>query len=207
MPRALALLGDGRKALLQILDPPADDLPVALELRLAGTAGVDATAEPRHLLAEAGEPRHPVLHLRELDLELALARARVPREDVEDHGGAVDDARVEQLLEVLLLLRRELVVEHDEVGAAAGALERQLLRLALPHPRVRVGRAAMLGRAADDARAGGDHERRELVERVLGLEGVALLLEPDEVRALGGHSGVEGHASPEKTYSAGPASS
>ena len=66
----------------------------------------------------------------------------------------------------------------------------------------------MLRRPADDRRARRDDERGELVERILGLEGTALLLEADQIRALGGGSGFEGQdVSPANTYSAGPASS
>src|SRR5439155_17672930 len=112
--RALALLGHRREPLLEVLDPAPDDLAIALELRLAGAARVDPAAEPGHLAADARESRHPVLHLGHLHLELAFPGTRVTREDVEDHRGPVDDPRVEQALEVLLLLGRELVVEDDE---------------------------------------------------------------------------------------------
>ncbi len=61
------------------------------------------------------QPRQQVLHLRELDLELALAARRVQREDVEDERRAVDDLRLGNgVLEVGLLRRREVVVEDDE---------------------------------------------------------------------------------------------
>jgi hypothetical protein len=46
-----------------------------------------------------------VLELRQLDLQLAFVRARALREDVEDQAGAVDDATLQQLLEVALLHR------------------------------------------------------------------------------------------------------
>ena len=59
-----------------------------------------------------------VLELRELDLELALGASRVLREDVEDQQRAVDDARLQLVLEQLLLRRRELVVDEQHLGAA-----------------------------------------------------------------------------------------
>src|SRR5256885_13156878 len=53
----------------EVLDPFADDLTVALELLLAGSACADASAEPGHLLAATGEARQPVLELGQLNLE------------------------------------------------------------------------------------------------------------------------------------------
>src|SRR5206468_5721169 len=101
--RSLALPRDLVKRLAQILDALSDDLTIALELRFTGAARADAAAETRHLFASSGQPRQPVLELRELHLDPALARARVPREDVEDHGRTVDDRRARDLLESPLL--------------------------------------------------------------------------------------------------------
>src|SRR5439155_3140951 len=61
-------------------DAPA----IGLELRLPGTSRADAAAEPRQRRPGADQPRQQVLELRELDLQLAFARARPPREDVEN---------------------------------------------------------------------------------------------------------------------------
>ena len=82
-------------------DPPA----IGLELRFAGAARADAAAQPRQRGGRADEPRQQVLQLRELDLQLAFARPRAPREDVEDELRAIDDLAVERLLEVPQLRR------------------------------------------------------------------------------------------------------
>src|SRR5207249_6820754 len=82
--RALALLGHRREPLLEVLDPAADDLAIALELRLTGTAGVDPTTEPGHLPAHAGEPRHAGLHLCQILLTLASLRRTVSHSDLND---------------------------------------------------------------------------------------------------------------------------
>ena len=92
-------------------DPPA----VGFELRFARSARADAAAEPRQRVARSDQPRHQVLELRELDLQLAFPRSRAPREDVEDQLRAIDDLAIERLFEVAQLRRRELVVEDDEV--------------------------------------------------------------------------------------------
>ena len=73
----------------------------------------------------SGQPRQPVLQLRQLDLQLPFARPRAPREDVENQLGAIDDAPAEDLFEVARLRRRELVVERSrrrrsQLGAGHG---------------------------------------------------------------------------------------
>ena len=74
-------------------DPPA----IGFELRFARAPRADAAAQPRQsACADPDEPRHRVLQLRELDLQLAFARARAPREDVEDQLRAIDDLPVER---------------------------------------------------------------------------------------------------------------
>src|SRR5207253_7317069 len=93
------------------------DLTIALELRFAWAPGSDPTTEPRHLLAATGQPWKPVLELRELDLDLSLARAGMAREDVEDHGGAIDHRNAGCVFEGALLRRRELVIGDHDVGA------------------------------------------------------------------------------------------
>ena len=95
---------------------------------------------------QAGQP---VAELGQLDLGLALLAGGVLAEDVEDHRGAVDGRAAEELLEVALLGRAELVVEHD--GVAVGRLGRvaQLVGLALADVGGRVrasGGAARRGR-------------------------------------------------------------
>ena len=69
--------------------------------------------------ALAPQPGQAVAEQGQLDLGLALLAAGVLGEDVEDHRGAVDGGAPEQLLQVALLRRRELVVEHDRVAVAS----------------------------------------------------------------------------------------
>jgi hypothetical protein len=84
----------------------------SFELALAGTSrphpradGAAAAAEALEVLPHAPHARQVVLELRQLDLELALGRDGVLREDVEDELRAVDDARGEGVLERPLLRR------------------------------------------------------------------------------------------------------
>ena len=66
-------------------------------------------------IALAREPRQQVVELGQLHLQPALARAGAAREDVEDQLRPVERLAADRLLEVALLRRRELVVEHDHV--------------------------------------------------------------------------------------------
>ena len=100
------------------------------------------------------QPGQPVAQQGQLDLGLALLAGGVLGEDVEDHRGAVDGRAAEDLLEVALLGRAELVVEDD--GVAVDRLRRvaQLLGLALADVGGRVGRLAALHDAVDHVGAG-----------------------------------------------------
>ncbi len=92
-----------RQAVLERLDPLAQQPAVGLELRLAGSAQADAAFLPLEVGPAADEAGQLVLDLRELDLELALGASRAQREDVEDEARPVDDAALERALEVALL--------------------------------------------------------------------------------------------------------
>ena len=102
------------------------DPAVGLELRLARARACRrrprarrAAAEALEVLPHAAHARQVVLELRELDLELALGADGVLREDVEDQLRAVDDARVERVLERALLVGLELVVDEQRPRRAA----------------------------------------------------------------------------------------
>src|SRR6202007_1055330 len=105
----LALLAadapDGLDLLLYISYAPRDLSTVGFELRFTGTARADAAAELRHLNAMSSQARQHVLQLRELDLQLAFAGARLARKNVEDELGAVDPPPLDNLLNIALLGR------------------------------------------------------------------------------------------------------
>ena len=195
--RAVALGPHRRPRALDALEPPAQrrdpvarQAAVGLDLRLAGAAGREAAARDAAQALEVGpQAAHAgevVLELRELDLELALGRVRVRREDVEDRRRAVDDRHRELLLEVALLARRELVVGGDEVRVGGLGRRLDLLELARPEVGVRVRAVAVLDALADDVDPGGAQQLAQLGEVV------ALLQRGDEVRALLGARGPGG---------------
>ena len=151
-------------------DPPHDPPAVDLQLRLAAT---EAHADAAALLGQLGgrappQPGQAVAQQGQLDLRLALQRVGVLGEDVEDHGGAVDRRAPEQLLQVVLLGRAELVVEHDRVGVDREAQLVQLGGLALADEPGVVGVVAPLHHPADLVGAGRVDQRGELVEAGLG---------------------------------------
>ena len=105
-------------------DPPA----IGFELGFAGAARADAAAKPRQRGARAGQPRQQVFQLRQLDLQLAFAGPRPPREDVENQLRAIDDLPADRLFDLPQLRRRQLVVEDDDVDVGLGARGGQRLR-------------------------------------------------------------------------------
>ena len=82
------------------VDARPDAPPVGFELGFAGAARADAAAEPRQRVAGADQPRQQVFQLRELDLQLAFARPRAAREDVENQLRAIDDLAADLLLDL-----------------------------------------------------------------------------------------------------------
>ena len=147
-----------------------DASAIGFELGFARAPGADAAAEPRQCGARADEPRQQVLELRQLDLQLAFARPRAAREDVENQLRAIEHLAVERLLEVAKLRRAQLVVEDDDIGAAARRTKRERLDLAAAEERRRIGLRTILQHAQDDGRAGGRGEAGKLVERMFGIE-------------------------------------
>ena len=167
--RRRARAADVLDPLLHLLDPVADDPPVGLELALARAPGADAALGPREVGPEPRQARQLVLELGELDLEAALVGPGVLGEDVEDQPAAVDDLDLDQLLERLLLRRRQLVVGDEQVEAGLGLGVEQLLGLALADVPVRVDVPAVLPLGAHDVGPRREGEVGELGQRVLGV--------------------------------------
>ena len=160
---------------------------VHLQLGLAGAEPAPhAAALLRHpRRGAAAQPRQPVAQQGQFDLGLALQGVRVLGEDVEDHRGAVDRRAAEQLLQVVLLRRRQLVVEHDRVGVDGEAQLAQLLGLALAQVPGVVRRVASLHQASCLVGAGRVDQQGQLVEAGVGvLVGGAGQRHPDEHDAL-----------------------
>ena len=94
-------------------------------------------------------------------------------EDIEDHGGAVDDLDADDVLERTTLGGGELAVDDDRVGARGDDDLGQLRGLAGPEISGRIGVIALLDEGVQDLGAGGLGECCELGQRGLRVLGGA----------------------------------
>ena len=141
---------------LQLGDAPHDAPTIDFQLGLATT---ETTAHTAALLREVGlgaaaQARQAVAQQGQLDLRLAFQGVRVLGEDVEDDGSSIERRTTEHLLQVVLLRRAQLVVEHHGVGVDGQAHVAQLLHLALADVPGVIGRVATLHHAAGFVGAG-----------------------------------------------------
>ncbi len=104
-----------RNSAIAVADPSA----VELERALAGTLAADAAADPVATTAGLAQPGREVLEPRDLDLEAGLAGLRVAMEDLDDHRGAIEDIDPGRDLEVVLLGRRQIVIDEHDLGLAS----------------------------------------------------------------------------------------
>ena len=155
---ALALLlahaADGFKILFEMVNAALDAAAIGFELRFARSARTDAAAELRHGFAAAGKAGQHVFELRELNLQLAFARAGVASKDVEDELRAVEHAARQRGLEVAQLRGREIVIEKNEIGLRGSDDAGDLLYFAGTNERGRIGLGAALHKLGGDLAAG-----------------------------------------------------
>ena len=153
----LALLrADAAHIFQLLLDMPyaSRNLPtVRFQLRFARASRADAAAQLRHLNAASGEPRQHVMQLRQFHLQLAFAGSRVPRKNIEDQLRAVDDPPLNDLFDIALLRRTEIVIEEQNVGVDRRRCTGNFFQLAGAHQRRRIGPIASLKNFSDDYRA------------------------------------------------------
>ena len=90
-------------------------------------------------------------------------------ENVENEGRAVDDLRVDNVLQPTTLGGGQLLVNDDGVGLDAAHDVGQLAGLARPQVGCGVGLHAALDDTVKHARTGGLRERSQLTQRVLGF--------------------------------------
>ena len=102
--------------------------------------------------------------LRQLDLHLALVRLRTLREDVEDQRGAIHHVDLQLPFEIALLRRRQRVIEDHEVDLVVADQRADLLDLAGPDERGRVGALALAGHHTLRVGACRAHQQLQLLE-------------------------------------------
>src|SRR5258708_3084565 len=83
--------------------PPRPAAPPRGPARAATASSAAFSAEARHFRPMARQPRQKVIELRQLDLQLAFAAARVPRKNIQNELRAVNDAAFGDALNVSLL--------------------------------------------------------------------------------------------------------
>ena len=89
--------------------------PVAFELAFPRPPRPDPAAQALEVLPHPSHAREVVLELRQLDLELPFSGSSMLGEDVEDQLRAVDDARLEGVLERALLRRAQLFIDEEHL--------------------------------------------------------------------------------------------
>ncbi len=104
-----------------------------------GAAGATAGLA-RKVRPGAGQPRQPVLVLRQLNLHRAFACAGMAGKDIEDQRRAVDDLDLlaQHLFQLALLAGREFVVKDDDIGAQLDDQQLELFELARADQRGRM---------------------------------------------------------------------
>ena len=135
------------------------------------------------MLPESAHPGQVVLELRELDLKLSLSRHGMLGEDVEDQLRPVDHARLEGVLELALLHRRELVVDQQRVGPGAREGFLQLDELSLADVGAGLGPCRSLDQFCDGLDPGRTRELLQLAELAVGVD--PLRQHGDDEPALG----------------------
>ena len=131
------------------------------------------------------QARSEVAELRDLDLQLALQRARALRENIEDQLAAIDDAKIEFLFEVARLRGAQRVIENRERRTSPMRDFLDLGGLALADKSARVGRLELLRNRVGDFGARSLGEGLEFGERFLGRNFVARAeLDSDQDRAF-----------------------
>ena len=187
-----AMLGDVLQPLLEHRDLAANHAAVGFELRFAGSAQPDATADAREVRPHPRQTREQILELRQLDLELGFVTARARRENVENNLGAIHDAHAEILLELDALDGSQRLVEQHQGRTRRRQLILERFDFALAE--VEVGRRGVdaLDGFADDLSAGGVGEALQLVEVLVHVHRVvgAFSWCPHQEGPLNGHLDV-----------------
>ena len=130
--------------LFHMPDAPVNLPAVGFELGFTWAPGPDAAAQLRHFYSAPAQTRQHVLQLRQFHLQLAFARSRMFRENVEDELGAVNHPGVDQFLDVALLRSREVVIEQQQISGDRGGGAGNFLQLSTSDQRGRVGTVAAL---------------------------------------------------------------
>ena len=148
-----------------LADAVANAPAVGFQFLLARAARADSAGLPGKLFRASGEARQHVIQLRELDLQLPFAAARVARKNIQDQLRAVNHAAFGALFEVAQLRRRKIAVKHDQRRVVQMRFDFHFLDLAAPDHGGGIDLVAHLKNAAGNLRARAASQLRQLFER------------------------------------------
>ena len=108
-----AVLAQALDLALDVMYLRIDTATVYLQLGLAWPARTDAAAKAGQNQALPSQAWQVILELCQLDLQLALTRAGPLGKDIQDQSRTVNDLDAEDLFQIMLLGRRQLIVEDQ----------------------------------------------------------------------------------------------
>jgi hypothetical protein len=102
---------------LQLANFSRHQSPIRFELSFAGTAQPDTAFLPLQMSPSPHETRGHVLHLSQLNLQLALKGTGALRKNIENETGPINDAAPEHAFEISLLGCTQGVINKHEFSA------------------------------------------------------------------------------------------
>jgi len=111
-----------------------------------------------------------VVQLRQFDLQLAFSCARVARKNVEDQLSAIDDSSLDDLFNIALLGRTEIVVEQENVGVHGGCRAGYFFKFARADQGRWIGPVAALQDLAYNLGPGTLRQGTEFCQGLVGIE-------------------------------------
>ena len=162
----------------------ADAFPRAsspdFELRLTRTPASDTASEARKRVVPLPESRQEVPHLRELYLQLAVARFGVLGEDIENELGAIYNLEIGHSRDVVRLGRSEVAVENQRLGVELHGSDDHVLELAASERVSGVDSVANLQHSVSDLDSRRARKLFQLTERVIRLAGASFVTDMDQ---------------------------
>lgn len=110
-----------------------------------------------------------MLELRQLDLELAFARAGALGKNIENQRGAIEHLAVKDFFQVAALGGREFVIEDDRIDIGLPAVGGEDIGFAFADERGGAGGGHFLDAIAHDLAAGSCGQLRKLGQGIVGI--------------------------------------
>jgi len=157
---------DPDEVFLQSRNSGPRDATIELESFFSETPRPDSAPLPRQTEPLPGEARKLLLQEGQLDGNLCFAGPGMPRKNVENQVGPVDDTNPGGVLKIPDLNRRELPLCNDQTRAKIFDRRCQLLALPTADPKSRIGGFPLLEHFRSDTPPRGFHKPLELLEMI-----------------------------------------